>query len=191
VVSGSLGCGAARLREATARALAAADAHVLEGCYDCLLEARSAYARLAQSKDRKTAAPSLARLFETDVLLALREKELALDSRGTIERARAVGTRLPPTVNPNRVLSMVDAVLPDPYGVPPEALDAMRAKHRAYVRNLQNELDWLAKVPLNQRCVITSRWQSTARTGIASRAARQERSAGRASYPKSRPEHHR
>jgi hypothetical protein len=56
---------------------------VLEGCYDCLLDTRGIYARLAQSNDRKTAASAVARLFETDVLLALREKELALDSSPT------------------------------------------------------------------------------------------------------------
>ena len=34
-------CGAARLREANARAMAAADVRVLQGCYDCLLENHS------------------------------------------------------------------------------------------------------------------------------------------------------
>lgn len=147
-LSGSLGCGGARMREANARAMGAADARVLDGCYDCLLEARATYARLTESKDRKTAASVVVRLFETDLLLALREKELALDSRPAIERARALGARLPSTMDPARVLAMVDAVLPDAHGVPPKALDAMRTKNRAYSRKIQDELDWLAKTPL-------------------------------------------
>ena len=143
------GCGAARLREANARAMAVANARVLDGCYDCLLEARTFYARVAASKDRKTAASAVVRMFETDVLIALRETELALDARGTIERARALTPRLPPTLNASRVLAIVDAVLPDPHGVPPKAMDALRAKHRAFVRNdIQRELDWLANAPL-------------------------------------------
>ena len=142
------GCGAARLREANARAMTAADARVVEGCYDCLLEARSTYAQVAAGKDRKAAASAVVRMFETDVLIALREKELALDSRRTIDQARTLASRLPAAVNVARVLTIVDAVLPDPHGVPEKALEVMRAKHRAFVRSLQGELDWLATAPL-------------------------------------------
>src|SRR5688500_7811302 len=90
----SPGCASARVREANELALARADARVLEGCYECLQEARSAYARLAADKHAPRIAKGspgiVARLFETDVLIALREKELALDADASIDRARAL-----------------------------------------------------------------------------------------------------
>ena len=148
VITTSAGCGGARLRDANARAMAAADARVLDGCYDCLLEARDAYARVAESKDRKGAAHAVVRLFETDLLLALREKELALDARPTLARARALVPRLPAALDANHVFAIVDAVLPDPHGIPPDRMDALRARHRAYVRRIDDELGWLASAPL-------------------------------------------
>src|SRR4051794_28788117 len=66
----SLGCASARIRKANALALAAADTRVLEGCYDCLQDARATYARVASDKHTKKPAPIIARLFETNVLLA-------------------------------------------------------------------------------------------------------------------------
>src|SRR5690349_12338268 len=97
----SVGCGAARARRAAdARALAAADAQVLAGCYDCLRDAHTTYERLVAAG----AADSVrVRLFETEVLLALREKELALDATATLERARAVAPRLPASLDAARM----------------------------------------------------------------------------------------
>ena len=142
------GCGAARLRDANRRAMAAADARVLEGCYDCLLEARDVYTKIVASKDKKTAALVLPRLFETELLLALREKELALDTRATLERARAIASRVPPRLEANRLLAMVDAVLPDQHGVPPKAMSALRQRHRAFSARINGELEWLTTAPL-------------------------------------------
>src|SRR5215217_7608723 len=56
----SLGCASARIRKANALALAAADTRVLEGCYDCLQEARVTYARVAGDKHTKQPAPVIA-----------------------------------------------------------------------------------------------------------------------------------
>src|SRR4051812_19019984 len=114
----SLGCASARIRKANALALAAADTRVLEGCYDCLQDARATYARVAGGKHTKQPAPVIARLFETDVLLALREKELALDSRPSVDRARSIAPRLPASVEAKRVLDIADAVFPDDNGLP-------------------------------------------------------------------------
>ena len=150
----TVGCASARINRENARALAGADARVRDGCYDCVLEAQTVYAQLADAKTTKntkqgrTRDSVLVRLFETEILLALREKELALDSRATLERARALVPRLPAAIDANRVLTIVDAVLPDPHGVPPRKLDALRTKHRPFVRKIQDELDWLAKTPL-------------------------------------------
>jgi tetratricopeptide (TPR) repeat protein len=150
----SLGCASARINRENARAVAIADARVLEGCYDCLLGARTAYEQLVDartvtnSKKVRTKDSVVVRLFGTNLLIALREKELALDPRPTLERARALVGRLPATIDPNRVFAIFDAVLPDPLGVPPDAMDALRTKHRPFVRKIQGELDWLARSPL-------------------------------------------
>lgn len=144
------GCASAKLRKANERALAIADTHVLEGCTDCLLEARAVYARVADSKDRKNAPAAAAKLFETDLLLALREKELALDWRPTVEHARALVPRVPASLEPARLLAIVDVVLPDMNGVPPKRLNAMRRERRSFVEKIPAELAWLREstVPL-------------------------------------------
>jgi hypothetical protein len=144
----SLGCASARMRKADARAVAAADLRVLEGCYDCLLDARTVYARVAAAKDRKNAAASVVRLFETELLLSLREKELALDWRTTMDRARSLAARVPASLEPGRLLAIVDAVLPDANGVPPKALAAMRRARQPFVAKIPAELAWLARAPL-------------------------------------------
>jgi tetratricopeptide (TPR) repeat protein len=53
-----------------------ADAALLRGCYDCLIDAREIYRKLP---DRGGAAHWV---FETDLLIALREKEIRLIARG-------------------------------------------------------------------------------------------------------------
>src|SRR5688500_7319868 len=148
MTSSLLGCGAARLRDASRRAMATADARVLDGCYDCLLEARDVYSRIVESKDRKTAALVVPRLFETELLLVLREKELALDTRAALERARAVAPRVPQQFDANRLIAIVDAVLPDQHGVSPKAMSALRQQHRAFSTKITGELEWLATAPL-------------------------------------------
>ena len=63
----SLGCASSRIREANERALAMADARVLEGCYGCLQDARATYERLAAGKHGATI---VLRLFETNATAA-------------------------------------------------------------------------------------------------------------------------
>lgn len=66
----------------SAAELATADALVDEGCYRCLLEAHRIYEKGALREP----------LFETALLLALREKELGLDATPWIEKARPLAT---------------------------------------------------------------------------------------------------
>ena len=47
VVVVSVACGSAPLKKPDLAALEAADAQVLQGCYDCLLDAHATYDRLA------------------------------------------------------------------------------------------------------------------------------------------------
>ena len=141
----SLGCASTRVRKANERALAIADARVLEGCYGCLQDARATYERLAAGKQGAAIVP---RLFETNVLIALREKELALDSRAAIERARALVPRVPPALDPGRVLAIVDAVLPDHNGLPMKSLGALRRANAAFLETIDAELAWIEQAPL-------------------------------------------
>src|SRR5687768_16400420 len=86
---------------------ARAAALVREGCYDCLSEARDIYARL--EADGRVASATV-RLFEVDLLLALRHKELALDPAEPLERARALAPRLPATVDATRFVELVEII---------------------------------------------------------------------------------
>jgi len=144
-------CASARIRKENERALGEADAKVLEGCYQCLQDARATYARLATGKHAlpKNAAPMSVRLFETDILLALREKELGLDPRRPLTEARTVAPRLPASFDPERVLAMVEAVLPDGRAGPSSAAEAQINRDRGYVRRMDRELTWVEQSPLS------------------------------------------
>ena len=144
----SAGCASARIKKANALALAAADSKVLEGCYDCLQDARRTYERLASGKSSKSSPGIVARLFETDVLIALREKELGLDARAAMDRARALAPRVPATFEPNRVLALADHSLPDGNAYPLKVTEALRHNHKPFVDKLDGELVWIEQAPL-------------------------------------------
>jgi tetratricopeptide (TPR) repeat protein len=98
------------------------DEFVRQGCYDCLLDARKAYEKLAT-----TSAAALRRTFEMDLLLALREKELSIDPTATLARAESLVPRLA-TLPAARMLEIVRAIPEDETGrrvLPPtrEALE--------------------------------------------------------------------
>src|SRR5690242_19789370 len=84
--------------------LTAADAKRREGCYDCLLEARDFYQRSAIGITRPLA---LRRWFETELLIALRERELAVDNSITVARARTLSSELPPDLAADRFVDDV------------------------------------------------------------------------------------
>ena len=108
-------CASGRLRNAATSALVAADAAVLEGCYDCLLRARDAYDQLATSKYVNRDSVAIRR-FETQLLIVLRQKELALDWTHAFERAKALAADVPASAGSKRLLRIADAVLPDAVG---------------------------------------------------------------------------
>jgi tetratricopeptide (TPR) repeat protein len=144
----SAGCASARIRKENALALGAADAKVLEGCYDCLQDARRTFERLAAGKKSKSSPAIVARLFETDILIALREKELGLDSRGAMERARALAARVPATIEPERVLLLADHALPDGNAYPLNATAALLRSNKPFMDKLDAELAWVEQAPL-------------------------------------------
>jgi hypothetical protein len=143
------GCASKRLRRENAAALVGADARVLEGCYDCLLEARATYERLAASKYANADTIAL-RLFETNLLLLLREKELGLEWQRGSERTKALVSRAPRFVDAARLARIVDAVLPDRTGRAPDWPAAMRREHRSFATMISPEITWLATTPLRQ-----------------------------------------
>ena len=81
------------VRKQQAQQLADADALFTRGCYSCLTKAFNAYEalRLAGYQPAETAA----RAYEAAILLAAREKELAMPAEPWIERARSLAPRDP------------------------------------------------------------------------------------------------
>ena len=100
-------CASVPIKPADQQDLARADALVRQGCYDCLREANDVYTRVAVGKARRLVA---LRLFETNLLLALREKEIGLDPAASMAHARAATDALPPVMDPDRYLADVEAV---------------------------------------------------------------------------------
>src|SRR5688572_18399905 len=117
------GCGSRSAKVVEPDRGAWADELVRQGCYDCLLDARAAYERLAGSS-----AAALARVFEVDLLLALREKELSIDPTATLAHAASFVPRLtglgspgPPkggnyVLQADRLLAIVKSVPEDAAG---------------------------------------------------------------------------
>jgi tetratricopeptide (TPR) repeat protein len=94
-----------------------ADELVRQGCYACLLEARAVYDAVPTSARRALLVPML----EVELLIALREKELALDPAEAMKRATAIAATLGPSINAARYIAIVDAVASDPVGTPRRA----------------------------------------------------------------------
>ena len=138
-------CASAPIRPADQAELDRADAAVLEGCYDCLVEAREIYARLAVGRARPLI---ITRLFETELLIALREKELAMNATAALVRAVDLVAELPAGVDGARVLALVEAVPPDGYGTPRSQSREFRRERTAFLKGLPQEIAWLQTVPL-------------------------------------------
>jgi len=132
-------------KERLAQARASAQARVLEGCYSCLLDARAIYAGVAVGKTR----PSLiVPMFEVELLINLRERELAMDGSDSLTRAKALLEELPTGVDGARYLAAVEAVAPDAIGVAQSEARAYRAAHQPYRSRVNDEVAWLTVGPL-------------------------------------------
>ena len=81
--------------------LVAADDALLRGCYDCLIDAREIY-----RKDAGAAAS----VFETDLLIALREKELGLPASDALIEARRIAKKLPRGLEAGRYVELVEGI---------------------------------------------------------------------------------
>ncbi|HUR19890.1 MAG TPA: tetratricopeptide repeat protein [Vicinamibacterales bacterium] len=127
----SSGCASAPIKKTDAASLVVADTRLLEGCYSCLLEARDVFARVAVGKARPLV---IARLFETQVLIGLRERELAMDGREAFARARALLPELPPTYAGAKYLEIAEVVPPDFSGTPRTESSAFQRGNATQVR---------------------------------------------------------
>ena len=126
--------------------LATADAELLQGCYDCLIAARSGYRSFAEV-DRARGA---VRIFEADLLIALREKELGMPAADAVSEARRIAAELPRAVEAERYLALVDAVPPEPLGAPSVEGWRFGAAHASLQPRLIAELAWLSRGQLRQ-----------------------------------------
>jgi tetratricopeptide (TPR) repeat protein len=152
----SMGCASMPIKPQDAQALADADRRVLSGCYDCLIDARDTYERIAVAKVRPLV---VQRLFETQILIVLREIELAIDWQAALARARELGREVtslppskvkdaPPALDVARVLALVDLAPPDDYGWPSMAVQLYRRDRLRVLPKLADELTWLETAPL-------------------------------------------
>lgn len=109
----SVACASAPIRKADLALVTTADARVLEGCYSCLTEARDTYKRVAVGKARPIL---ITKLFETHVLVGLREAELAMDPTESFAAAEALVPELPPTYDAKAYLAVARSIPPDYLG---------------------------------------------------------------------------
>lgn len=150
LVSAGAACASVPIKKTDVALLLEADSRVLSGCYDCLIDARETYDRIAVGKARPLV---INRLFETQILIVLREIDLALDWRPALERARELakelptaesGTKVPPViVDGARVLALVDLAPPEDYGWPAAAVATYRRERLKALSGLVKELEWL------------------------------------------------
>jgi tetratricopeptide (TPR) repeat protein len=145
VVVTAASCASAPIRKSDLLALDRADRLVLQGCYDCLLEARDTYAGVATGRARPLV---IVRLFETHLLLALRENELAMDAAGALARARALLPELPSGIDGRRYLSIAEVLPGDDFGWSERETDEFRRTHRtAVAKRIDDDLRWLETDP--------------------------------------------
>ena len=111
LVSGA--CASAPIRKADLALVTTADERVLEGCYSCLTEARDTYQRLAVGKARPLL---ITKLFEVQVLVGLREVELAMDPAESFKAAEALVPELPATYDAASYLAIARSIPPDNFG---------------------------------------------------------------------------
>jgi tetratricopeptide (TPR) repeat protein len=134
------GCAAGRATRintcADSTGLAIADSLVRQGCLECLLEARRAYERQASGCP---AAHLQRRLFETQLLVVVRERELGIDDGPSTAVARQLAAALPATASSDRYLSLAAAIRPDSEGLDDSQFPRPREE---YVRA---ELTWLTR----------------------------------------------
>jgi tetratricopeptide (TPR) repeat protein len=117
--------------------LGKADALLRQGCYTCLTEAQAIYTRLSAMPRPVPAARQGA--FDAAVLIAIRQRELGMFPRATLDRARELAAALPPAlpkappvaVAPSVILDAAELVIGDTGGLDPEQRAQFTGRARA------------------------------------------------------------
>ena len=122
-----------------------ADARVAQGCYDCLIDARERYLVLNQGRSWPTV---IRRLFEVDLLIAMRERELGLDPSAALAAATALTRDMPATIPADRYIAAVESLPHQRHGWPRSELAAFRQAHGLTPDRAREEAEWIRQGPL-------------------------------------------
>ncbi len=117
----------------------------LEGCYDCLLDARERYLALNKGRSWPTV---IRRLFEVELLIAMRERELGLDPSSALAAAAELLPALPPSIPADRYLAAVESLPHQRHGWPRSELAAFRQAHGLTPDRAREEAEWVRQGPL-------------------------------------------
>jgi len=124
-----------------------ADARLLDGCYACLMEARDGYVALLGSPLGGLAAR---RRFDAGLLIVLREKELTIDTGGSMRRLEVAGAAVPAGYDVPRLLKRLSSLVPQATGLPDAAYTTFIVAHQPDAVTAAADLAWLANAPLYQ-----------------------------------------
>lgn len=127
-------CASAPIKKKDAVDLAKADKLVADGCFDCLSDALAIYQRVGVGPARPLV---IQRIFETELLLALRLKELAVRPNEQFDEARKLMMEMPSTFPAAQYIEIAEAVPADPGGGVPRgdvsvARSAIQGKLASY-----------------------------------------------------------
>jgi tetratricopeptide (TPR) repeat protein len=139
-LAGAAACASNPIKPGDQALIAKADAQLLVGCYTCLHEAHDTYARLAVAKARPLL---VTKLFESDLLLTLRAKELALDPTPAFAEATALAKEQPASIGADHALAIVAAVAPDDVGTTQRAMQTFYGAQQKYLGSVDADLAWL------------------------------------------------
>ena len=123
-----------------------ADARVAAGCYDCLLDARERYRALTKGRPWPTV---VRRLFEIELLIAMRERELGLDHAAALSAAAGLARDLPATIPADRYVAAVESLPHERHGWPRSELATFRQSHGMTPARAKEEAEWVRQGPLS------------------------------------------
>lgn len=133
-------CAPRIVKQAPSQQVAADDA-LLRGCYDCLIDAREIYRRLSNAE---------AWVFETDLLIALREKEIGLPASGALVEARRIAKDLPRELEGERYVELVESIPGCTLGTSRGAVDESAARHEPGPTTAADSRAWLLRGKLRK-----------------------------------------
>ena len=140
------GCAPARAPVAVPdTAIEDADARVRQGCYDCLIDARDRYRSLLKGRSWPTV---VRRLFEVELLVAMRERELGLDPAASTLAAAERARELPAAIPADRYLTAVASLPHVRHGWPRSELAAFRQSTGMSPAKGREEAEWVRQGPL-------------------------------------------